>query len=58
MIFNERYKLECQLGKGGFGEGYKVLDKKDGKSYAFKFIAKVQKENVNDLIKNCENEMK
>ena len=59
MIFNKRYEQKCRLGKGVFGEVYKVLDKKDGKSYyALKFIARVQNENVDDLNKNCENEIK
>ena len=58
MIFKERYKSKGRIGKGGYGEVWKVLDKKDGESYAIKLIAKDVGQNVDDFIKDCEKEIK
>jgi surface protein len=57
MIFKERYEQKERLGKGGFGEVLKVLDKQDGKFYALKFIPKNTKENTDDLIENYKKEI-
>ena len=32
MIFKERYEMKDKIGRGGYGEVFKVLDKKDGDS--------------------------
>ena len=53
MIFKERYEIKDKIGRGRYGEVFKVLDKKDGKFYALKSIVKNPMENVNDFIKNC-----
>ena len=57
MIFKERYKQIVRLGKRRFSEVFKVLDIKDGKFYALKFIAKSEEENINDLINNYKKEI-
>ena len=54
MIFKERYEMKDKIGRGGYGEVFKVLDKKDSKFYALKSIVKNPMENVNDFIKNFE----
>ena len=57
MIFKERYEQKGRLGNGQFGQVLKVLDKKDGKFYALKFIIPRDDEKVDDLIKECEKEI-
>ena len=57
MIFKERYEMKEKIGRGRFSEVFKVLDKKDGKFYALKSIAKDPKENVNNFINNCKEEI-
>ena len=57
MIFKERYILKDRLGKGGFGEVFKILDKKDGKFYALKSIPKDPNENVKVFKNNCQKEI-
>ena len=48
LTFNNKYKVEDIIGKGGFGIIYKVLEIKTKKFYALKFITIVN----NDEIKN------
>jgi len=57
MIFKERYEIKDRLGRGGYGEVFKVKDKEDGKFYALKSIAKEPKENEYDFINNWKNEI-
>jgi len=57
MIFKERYEIKNKLGRGGYGEVFKVFDKKDGNFYVLKSIAKNPKENEYDFINNYKNEI-
>ena len=57
MIFKQKYELKDILGKGGFSQVFKVLDKKDNKFYALKFIKKNEVENIENLIENCKKEI-
>ena len=57
MFFKKRYEQKARLGNGTFGQVLKVLDKKDNKFCALKFIIPKNNENVNDLIKECKKEI-
>ena len=59
MIFKERYEQQKgrPLGKGKFGQIFKVKDKKDGKLYALKYIIPDTEENINKLKDNYKEEI-
>jgi len=58
MIFKGIYEKKGRLGRGGFGDVFKVLNKNDNKLYALKCITKEsEEENENNLIKECEKEI-
>ena len=40
MIFNHKYEPKKEIGKGAYGTIYKVIDNKNNKVYALKFIEK------------------
>ena len=54
MIFNGIYESKGILGKGGYGEVHKVLNKKEYKFYALKAIKKDPNENRDNFIKEHE----
>ena len=54
MIFNGIYESKGRLGKGAFGEVFKVLNKNDNKFYALKAIIKDPKIKKDDFIKEHE----
>ncbi len=45
-IFDGKYKVLSKVGKGAFGEVWKVKNNEDGNFYAAKFEKKVQDQNV------------
>ena len=55
--FKDEYKMQGRLGIGGFGDVFKVLNKKNNQLYALKGIPKDPEENVNDFKKQCEKEI-
>jgi serine/threonine protein kinase len=55
--FKEKYEIQGRLGIGGFGDVFKVLNKKNNQLYALKEIPKDPEENVKNFINNCEKEI-
>ena len=55
--FEEMYEKKGRLGRGGFGDVFKVLNKKDNKFYALKCIAKEPEEEKNNFINDCKKEI-
>ena len=42
MFFNNKYEKNNLIGKGGFSDVYKVINNKDNKYYALKFISNIE----------------
>ena len=57
MIFKEKYEIQSRIGRGAFGDVFKVLNKKDNKLYALKCIAKEPEEEKNNFINHCKKEI-
>ena len=57
MIFNNKYTQKKIIGKGGFGIIYKVLDNKNYKFYALKFISNEENIEMNKFKKEYEKEI-
>ena len=57
MIFNKQYEQKKLIGKGGFGNVYKVLDHKNKNFYALKFITIVENEETENLKGEYEKEI-
>ena len=57
MIFNKQYEQKKLIGKGGFGNVYKVLDHKNKNFYALKFITIVENEETENLKEEYEKEI-
>ena len=50
MIFKGIYEKKGRLGRGGFGDVFKVLNKNDNKLYALKGIPKKSGENEDNFM--------
>ena len=56
MIFNNKYEPKKEIGKGAYGTIYKVVDNKNNKFYALKFILNQKKIDKNEFKKDYEKE--
>ena len=56
MIFNHKYEPKKEIGKGAYGTIYKVVDNKNNKFYALKFILNKNKIEKNEFKKDYEKE--
>ena len=57
MIFNNKYKVEEAIGKGGFGTIYKVIDNETNHPYALKFITIVKKDKMETILEGFKKEI-
>jgi hypothetical protein len=41
-VFGEHYEIEAPIGRGGMGSVFRVTDRRDGKTYALKILARLR----------------